>query len=271
MDLRSFAASMSHPAPSDSARRAEAARVLDEVDAYLATALRCDGCGYVLARCSCQAPTLAEGCTHRTRAHRCPKTPCLRCGGPMWTGTGSRPAGEQMCRPCRREARRLRLQQMATCPVCASEFVPARGSASIVSTRVYCSRDCAASRHRPAARLRRPDGRPGRYRKPNPPGNTTAAGLGYKHQLERKRLLAEFAEGMPCPYAASGHCRHEDGRMWSWQRLDADDWPPRALGGGDVKRLAHARCNRSAGAHLGNLLRAGMPLQAAKWIDQLTG
>jgi hypothetical protein len=102
-----------------------------------------------------------------------------------------------------------------------------------------------------APKRRRP-----RRRKP-PPGNTTRVGLGAPHQAARRALLAVFREGDPCPYAITRQCKYADGRMWSWQALDCDDYPPRALGGGQHKRLAHARCNRAAGARLGNALQQG--------------
>jgi hypothetical protein len=44
--------------------------------------------------------------------------------------------------------------------------------------------------------------------------------------------------------------------MYQWQALDRDHVTPRALGGTDGPAvLAHARCNRSAGARLGNRQR----------------
>lgn len=87
-----------------------------------------------------------------------------------------------------------------------------------------------------------------RRRKPNPPGNTTRVGLGYAHQIERVRLLAEFRDGDLC-----WRCGRP---MRYWQQLDADHVTARALGGiGSPVRLAHAKCNRAAGSRLGNALR----------------
>lgn len=75
-------------------------------------------------------------------------------------------------------------------------------------------------------------------------------GLGYAHQLERARLLAEFCDGEPC-WRCGRPMRH-------WQPLHADHVVARALGGTAGKmRLAHARCNEQAGARLGALLAAG--------------
>ena len=57
--------------------------------------------------------------------------------------------------------------------------------------------------------------------------------------------------------------------MYRWQLavdrndpngIDADHHArPRALGGGDADALAHRRCNRRAGAVLGNRLRGRRP------------
>jgi len=95
-------------------------------------------------------------------------------------------------------------------------------------------------------------------RPPKPAGWTTLSGRGAAHQKERDRLLAALVEGTPCPFG-EGFCGHAP--MYSWQELDCDEWPPRALanGGPQVRRLSHASCNRRAGAILGNQLRKGRP------------
>jgi 5-methylcytosine-specific restriction endonuclease McrA len=74
----------------------------------------------------------------------------------------------------------------------------------------------------------------------------------------RKQALAQLRDGVDlCPF-----CRKP---MRSWQRLDLDHAVPRMYGGGDeTLRLAHAHCNRAAGARLvnfrrGALRRAGQP------------
>ena len=77
---------------------------------------------------------------------------------------------------------------------------------------------------------------------------TTERGLGWTHQQERKRQLATLRPGTPCP-----RCHLP---MHRAQLLDLDDFPGRVFGGPQTKRLAHRRCNRSAGATLGNRLRA---------------
>jgi hypothetical protein len=90
--------------------------------------------------------------------------------------------------------------------------------------------------------------------------------LGREHQAERRAQLAALTgdPGRPCPRwwicrgapmfatpaeaAAAGMPR----KLWA---VDLDDWPGRVFGGPQVKLLAHAHCNRSAGGTLGNRLR----------------
>jgi hypothetical protein len=94
-------------------------------------------------------------------------------------------------------------------------------------------------------------------RAPNPPGWTKAVGLDGAHDSARATALAQLRSGRDrCP-----RCRRP---MWSWQALDLGDWPSRVIAAryGVIprKRLEHASCNRSAGARLGNAMRAaGIP------------
>jgi hypothetical protein len=91
-------------------------------------------------------------------------------------------------------------------------------------------------------------------RRRNPPGNTTAVGLGAEHQATRAALLAIHTDGDPCPYGRA--CLYwPDTGMFVSQGLDAGHSRPRALGGTKADRLEHAKCNRSHGARLGNLIR----------------
>jgi hypothetical protein len=69
---------------------------------------------------------------------------------------------------------------------------------------------------------------------------TTQRGLGYDHQLDRKRRLAALRDGDPCPRCG--------GPMFRGQYLDLDDFPGRIFGGPQVKLLAHRYCNRRAGS-----------------------
>jgi hypothetical protein len=72
---------------------------------------------------------------------------------------------------------------------------------------------------------------------------------GNEHQKARAQALALLVDGTPCP-----RCKRP---MHHWQKLDYDHVVPLCLGGAmDGQRLlSHAKCNRSAGAALGNRLR----------------
>jgi hypothetical protein len=68
-------------------------------------------------------------------------------------------------------------------------------------------------------------------------------------QQKRRKQLLPYAYGTACPLC--GLTMYED------EALDLDHSTPVALGGGAQPgdRIAHASCNRSAGATLGNQLR----------------
>ena len=91
---------------------------------------------------------------------------------------------------------------------------------------------------------------------PRPQLTTTQRGLGYTHQADRRRLLAELRPGEPCLQ------RFRDGTicgkpMWPSQELDRGHIIDRALGGANGPAiLVHASCNRIAGAQLGNAMQA---------------
>lgn len=79
-------------------------------------------------------------------------------------------------------------------------------------------------------------------------GTTTQRGLGQDHAADKKRLLAQHQDGDPC-----WRCGQP---MYKWQSLDRDHVVDRALGGTmGPAVLAHAACNRGAGAKLGNQLQ----------------
>jgi len=70
----------------------------------------------------------------------------------------------------------------------------------------------------------------------------------WPHQKARRKAIASLVEGTRC-----WRCGRP---MFRWQDLDLDHVVPVVLGGTDSGTvLAHARCNRSAGATLGNRLR----------------
>ena len=82
---------------------------------------------------------------------------------------------------------------------------------------------------------------------------TTERGLGREHQQRRAALLPG-ALGTRCPGVGkwAGRCGV---LMVDPRRMDLDHTVPRALGGTVGDRIVCSRCNRSAGATLGNQLR----------------
>jgi 5-methylcytosine-specific restriction endonuclease McrA len=77
---------------------------------------------------------------------------------------------------------------------------------------------------------------------------TTTQRLGRDHAPDRRRLMAAHRDGDLC-----WRCGQP---MYKWQALERDHITPRTLGGTDGPAvLAHAHCNRSAGAILGNQMR----------------
>lgn len=81
------------------------------------------------------------------------------------------------------------------------------------------------------------------------PGKTTASGLGWAHQKRRQEALTALQDGERC-----WRCGRP---MFRAQALDLDHVRPRMLGGADGPAvLAHASCNRRAGAVLGNSVRS---------------
>lgn len=99
-------------------------------------------------------------------------------------------------------------------------------------------------------------------------GNTTAVGLGWPHQQARQRALAALQDGDPCARCQQRGIEHpltrdlitrRPGGRYTAPLLDLDDFPGRAYGGPQTKRLSHRACNRRAGAAAGNRMRRGKP------------
>jgi 5-methylcytosine-specific restriction endonuclease McrA len=83
---------------------------------------------------------------------------------------------------------------------------------------------------------------------------TTTQRLGRNHAPDRRRLLAAHRDGDPC-----WRCGQP---MYKWQALERDHVVDRARGGIDGPAvLAHAHCNRAAGARLRNQMYG----QAKAW------
>jgi len=75
-------------------------------------------------------------------------------------------------------------------------------------------------------------------------GTTTQRGLGYAHQKTRKQAIAALRDGDPCARCGQPMYRSQS------RLLDLDDFPGRAYGGPQVKRLSHRSCNRRAGQQI---------------------
>ena len=85
---------------------------------------------------------------------------------------------------------------------------------------------------------------------------TTQRGLGNEHQ--KRRRLTPKPNGDPCPFCGAA--------MFADMALDFDHAIPRALGGtAATGRWAHRRCNRRAGAKLGNAMRARRGVRSRDW------
>lgn len=94
-------------------------------------------------------------------------------------------------------------------------------------------------------------------------GSPTSRGYGYAHRRQRAHLMSRLQDGDPC-------CRC--GRpMYRGQALEADHHGvPMTMGGLLPDALAHASCNRRAGAVLGNRMR-GARRRGAKRQAEIVG
>jgi hypothetical protein len=72
---------------------------------------------------------------------------------------------------------------------------------------------------------------------------------GYEHRKDRTRAIDAMVNGSPCP-----RCNRP---MYKWQRLQLGHVISVAMGGSNgPTRIEHGTCNESAGARLGNRLKA---------------
>lgn len=105
--------------------------------------------------------------------------------------------------------------------------------------------------------------------------SATERGLGHGHRCDRQHALATMAEGQQCfrceldgrvhLLSRSLIGRSTDGRRWVSEFLDLDEYPGRAYGGPQVKRLSGRACNRRHGQKLTTAIlngRAGYARQA---------
>jgi hypothetical protein len=113
---------------------------------------------------------------------------------------------------------------------------------------------------------------------PRTPRSTAQRGLGGVHQAARQAALAAMADGEPCarcelrgvvhPMYRALITRRPSGRYVA-PLLDLDDFPGRAFGGPQIKRLSWRRCNRRAGQRLSVAIqatrRAAVPSRYDRW------
>lgn len=86
-------------------------------------------------------------------------------------------------------------------------------------------------------------------------GNTTAIGMGWPFQRDRKRAMAALRDGTPCDLCGRPMFR-EAARNWDGRVLNYDHIVPRALGGAHGPcRLVHQTCNVRAGSAVRKQLR----------------
>jgi hypothetical protein len=86
--------------------------------------------------------------------------------------------------------------------------------------------------------------------------STSKRGYGNGHQRLRRDLLP-LSYGKPCPFCGYA--------MVEGQKLDLDHSIPLRMGGGGPSRMAHARCNRRAGAVLAAAIRRGRRAASRSW------
>lgn len=184
---------------------------------------------------------------------RRPDCPCSGCGKLLWSTATSRPAGERLCRPCRRARREIdpgwRGIEETACARCGSPFKPDRRS----RRQLHCSLTCANLRR--AALAPRP----------------TVAEVAARRERERQRLQqknrrrrAQVRGAGSEPYSLAEIARRDRRRCGLCGERVAmtkavphprspvvDHVVPLAKGGSDLRtnvQLAHYRCNASKGA-----------------------
>lgn len=101
-------------------------------------------------------------------------------------------------------------------------------------------------------------------------GTTTERGYDGEHQRAARRLKAELVDGDPCCRCGGPMYRAQlDVDRNDIDGIDADHFErARALGGALPDALAHRRCNRRAGAVLGNQMRGATGRRARPRLRQ---
>lgn len=108
-----------------------------------------------------------------------------------------------------------------------------------------------------------------------PRKSAAARGLGHGHRSDRQQALATMAEGQLCfrcelsgiehRLSRSLISRSKDGKRWVSEYLDLDEYPGRAYGGPQVKRLSGRKCNRRHGQTMTTAILNGRAGQSRQW------
>lgn len=103
------------------------------------------------------------------------------------------------------------------------------------------------------------------------PGTARNRGYDAAHDRAVAQLFRELVDGARCPRCGRPMFR-DAAQNFDGAKLEGDHFgQPLALGAGLPDTLAHRRCNRSAGARLGNQMRGarrhGQPMQVPEPAD----
>ncbi len=180
---------------------------------------------------------------------RRPDMPCADCGGLMWRGTGSLPAGQARCTPCRRQGP-ARNSATSRCRWCAIRFTHQR-----YVPRRYCSRLCTSLSMRDGAPIKGPSRHLAGSRRRRLRHALTWDGVTDQQILDRDNRRCHI-----CRKKINPRWRYPDKRSKS-----VDHVVPLSQGGDDTaanKRAAHLGCNMSRGAAGG-----GEQLAAFGWYS----
>jgi Restriction endonuclease len=223
----------------------------------MSISLTCKGCGAGFTARSRRAAYCSDRCGAKARG----TAACARCGGPVWKTGGSRPAGEAVCKPCRKASPVPYKPPLVTtsCAVCKVDFEQPRKGYRRRTCSPRCQRaaqqrvahpcaDCGAEI--PSTRKRCDDCRDAVLREH------------YQGKNRRRRAVKRQADTEPYTLAEIAErdryrcqlCRRKVNMQLKSphpRSPSIDHVIPIVEGGGDVRanvQLAHRGCNSSKGA-----------------------